>query len=69
MKVEKGKYSCSYFKLWSGKMFATPGKYDEESGEFTSTGDMFRCYNINDSDYYRLDDGVEYDDFETLCHE
>lgn len=67
MKVEKGKYSCSYFKLWSGKIFATTGKYDEESGEFTSTGDMFKTYNKDEA--YDLAYGIEYDDLETLCSE
>lgn len=67
MKVEKGKYSCSYFKLWSGKIYTIPGKYDKDSGKFTPTGSPSRSYNLC-NDEYDLDNGIEVDDIDNLCN-
>ena len=67
MKIEKGKYSCSYFKLWVEKMYTTPGNYDKDSDKFTPTGNPSRNYNLC-KDEYDLDNGIEVDDIDNLCN-
>lgn len=67
MKIEKGKYSCSYFKLWAEKIYTTPGKYDKDSGKFTQTGSPSRSYSLC-NDEYDLDNGIEVDDIDNLCN-